>query len=574
MGTRTFGRAAGVSAGLVAAALATWAAVSAQTPSEPRPLPPTVRITPAEPPPIPADAGPLPELRLPPEANDPIHDPAVEPAQLIRPVVPAPGSIPPSPSAPAARLVPDPPAPVVRVQVRVPADSAPGDELKYVITVQNTSRADAHQVTVRNPIPEGAEFAKADPKPDPKQTDEKKHLYWSFGTLKPGEKKTIDLVLKPKPDAKEVKNLAYVRFEHGEAVTTRINRPAVKVTKAAPKESIRGEPFTVRVLVENTGRVPARQVRLVENVEPSAQVEAVTTGGSKTKQDENQWQWEVGTLMPGQRKIIEYRVTPGVSRDAFTTTNVSAEKGINERAEARTLVHNPGLSVKLTGPAGVVDAGEAARYEITVRNTGTLPSTGIRVTGTIPADCKPTMKTEGGQVYRDSIVWAVPRLEPGEARSFRFGLKASTTGKRNVVASATDARKVRAGDERATLFQGVAALVWETVPDPVALSVGRRGTFTVRVKNNGGAEARNVRVQVELPPEVLLKQTTPDIRPSGNKLVYGPDSIPAYGQATYTITYEARQSAQTWFKVKMTADALGDRPLETEKSVNITGSFK
>lgn len=560
MGTRTFGRAAGVSAGLVVAALATWAAVSAQTPAEPRMLPE-----------IPANSSePFPPLVI------PVEDPAVEQAQLIRPVVPAPSSIPPMTGTPATRLVPDPPAPVVRVQVRVPADSAPGDELKYIITVQNTSQADAHQVTVRNPIPEGAVFAKADPKPDPKQTDEKKQLYWSFGTLKPGEKKTIELQLKPKPDAKEVKNLAYVRFEHGEAVTTRINRPAVKVTKAAPKESIRGEPFTVRVLVENTGKVPATQVRLVENVEPSAQVEAVTTGASRTKQDENQWQWEVGTLMPGQRKIIEYRVTPGVTRDAYTTTNVSADKGVNERAEARTLVHNPGLSVKLTGPGGFVEAGEAARYEITVRNTGTLPSTGIRVTGTIPADCKPTMKTEGGQVYRDSIIWAVPRLEPGEARSFRFGLKASTTGKRNVVASATDARKVRAADERATLFQGVAALVWETVPDPVALSVGRQGTFTVRVKNNGGAEARNVRVQVELPPEVGFKQTTPDIRPSGNgsKLVYGPDSIPAYGQATYTITYEARQSAQAWFKVKMTADALGDRPLETEKAVSITGSFK
>lgn len=558
MGAWTFGRAAGVSAGLVAAALATWAAVSAQTPADPAFLP---------------QLGETPANGSEPPLLTPADDSAVEQAQFTRPVVPAPGSIPPATGTPAARLVPDPPAPVVRVRVRVPADSPPGDDLKYIIAVQNTSQADAHQVAVRNPIPEGAEYVKAEPKPDPKLTTEKQ-LYWTFGTLKPGEKKTIDLVLKPKDGAKEVKNLAYVRFEHGEAVTTRINRPAVKVTKAAPKESIRGEPFTVRVLVENTGKVPARQVRVVENVEPSAQVEAVTTGASRTKQGDNQWQWEVGTLMPGQRKIIEYRVTPGVTRDAFTTTNVSADKGVLERAKSRTLVHTPGLSVKLTGPGGPVSAGEAARYEIVVRNIGTLPSTGIQVTGTIPADCKPTMKTEGGQVYRDSVVWAVPRLEPGEARSFRFGLKASTTGRRVVVGSAADARKVRAADELATVFQGVAALVWETVPDPADLSVGRRGTFTVRVKNNGGAEARDVRVEVELPPEVGLKQSTPDIRPSGSKLVYGPDSIPAYGEATYTITYEARQSAQAWFKVRMTADALGDRPLETEKAVSITGSFK
>ena len=189
-----------------------------------------------------------------------------------------------------------------------------------------------------------------------------KQVVWTFGTMKPGEKKTIELMLKPKPDAKEIKNLAYVRFEHGEAVTTKINRPTVKITKNAPKESVRGEPFTVRVVVENTGKVPVEKVRVVENVERSAEVEAVTTGAARTKQDENQWEWQVGTLMPGQRKVIEYRITPRIAADAFTTTNVSADKGILEKAEARTLVHTPGLSVKLTGPTGVVSPGDVARY--------------------------------------------------------------------------------------------------------------------------------------------------------------------------------------------------------------------
>ena len=52
-------------------------------------------------------------------------------------------------------------------------------------------------------------------------------------------------------------------------------------------------------------------------------------------------------------------------------------------------------------------------------------------------------RTDGGQVYRDSIVWTVPRLEPGEGQSFRFGLKANTSGRRVIVASVLDARKMR-----------------------------------------------------------------------------------------------------------------------------------
>ena len=74
-----------------------------------------------------------------------------------------------------------------------------------------------------------------------------------------------------------------------------------------------------------------------------------------------------------------------------------------------------------------------------------------------------------------------------------------------------------------------------------------------------------------MPDAVAAVQVTPKITLGSNKLVFGPETIPARGEAAYTLTYEARQSAQAWFKLKMTADCLGDRPMETEKAVEITG---
>lgn len=555
-------RTATVGIGAVALAALTWAvSVQAQPPRE---LPPVEAVPlPRETiePPIARPAG---TDRLPPLVVD---DPNVEPVQFTRPAGPVP--TPTTPTVPA-RPVADPPAPLVRIQVRVAADSPPGDDVRYQITVTNTSQSDAHSVTVRNPIPEGvAGVVKSDPQPDEKSSTPQQ-LVWQFGTLKPGQSKSIELTLKPRPDAKEVKNLAYVRFEHGEQVVTRINKPALKVTKTAPKQAVRDEPFLVRVLVENTGKVPAENVRIVENLDRTAEFEAITPGAKRTKPDANQWQWEFAKLMPGERKVLEYRATPKQAVDAVTVTHAEA-KNVLEKAEARTQVLVPGLSAKLSGPAGVVAPGEAAKYEIAVRNTGTMPSTNVRVSGTIPADCKPTMKTEGGQVYRDQIVWTIPRLEPGEGVTFRYALRANTTGRRVVVASASDARKVRSTDEGTTLFQGTAALVWETVPDPAALQVGRRGTFTVRIKNNGGEAARNVRVDVELPDAVGLVQASPSVVPAGRTIAFPPETIEPYSEKVYTVTFEARQSAQAWFKVKMTGDPLGDRPMTTEKAIEITG---
>ena len=537
--------------GLIAVAALTWAVgVNAQNP---RPFPDVPSL------PLPS-LNPADGEKLPPLVVD---DPDVQPAQFTKPIS--------SPTVPQARPVADPPAPTVRIQVRVPSDAPPGDDLKYVITVTNNSQSDAHAVTVRNPITDSIEkVVKAEPQPDEKLSTPQQ-LVWTFGTLKPNDTKTITLVLKPKADAKEVKNLAYVKFEHGEQVVTKINKPTVKITKVAPKQTVRDEPFLVRVAIDNTGKVPTENVRVIENVDKSAEFEAITAGSKRTKPDENQWVWEFPKLMPGERKVIEFRVTPRQAADSINMTYVEAGKGVLQKEEARTQVLVPGLSVKLTGPTGIVAPGDTAKYEITVRNTGTLPSTNVRVTGTVPADCKPTMKTEGGQLYRDQIVWTVPKLEPGEAVSVRFGLKANTTGRRVVVASAIDARKMRAAEELATVFQGTAALVWETVPDPLQVQVGRPGTFSVRVKNNGGESARNVRVELELPDSVGFKQSTPSVNPVGRAVVFPAETIDPYGEKVFTVTYDARQSAQAWFKVKMTADALGDRPMTTEKAVEITG---
>lgn len=511
------------------------------------------------------------------EPLQPVEDLEIQPAQFTMPA-----SLQTPPASQGMRPVVDPPPAMVRIQVRVPADSPPGDDIKYLIVVRNTSTAEAHRVTVRNPLPEGVDVVKAEPmwnepkppgalasaSPDSKHTG--RELVWNFGTLKPNESKTIELYLKPRPEAKEVKNIAYVRFEHGEAVTTQIRKPALKVTKNAPKSTVRDEPYKVSITVENTSRVPTANVRLTENVPTAAEFEAITTGAKKDAKS-NQWQWSLGTLMPGQRKLIEYRITPRQVAETLTTTHVDADKSVLETAEARTAVLVPGLALKLDGPKGIVGPGDSAKYEITVRNTGTLPGTNIRVTASLPADCKPNSMTVGGSLFRDQIVWTVPRLDSGEARSFRFGLKAPTSGSRIVGAHAIDARGLKSQEEVATVFQGTATLAWETVPDPPSLYVGRQGTFTVRVKNTGGEPAANVKLEVELPPDVDVVQTTRDVKPVGRKLTFGPETIAGNREAVFTITYKATRASAAWFRAKLSADALGDKPLSTEKMVDILG---
>src|SRR5581483_3634508 len=231
----------------------------------------------------------------------------------------------------------------------------------------------------------------------------------------------------------------------------------------------------------------------------------------------------------------------------------SPDQPEGERAESSTKVLTAGLDLDLKGPTTAA-GGEPAVYEIVARNTGTLTLTNVRVSGSIPSDCTLTKMTNGGQRYRDQVVWSVPQLKPGEAQSFRLGLKAGTTGQRVVRAAARDARGLEKAREVRTGFQGTAVVRWTATLDPQLLSTGRQGQLTVRVENRGGEAARNVRLRVELPPEVRLVQATPRKQASANVVAFDALTVPGNGEETFTVTYQAEKAGQAYFKLTLTAD--------------------
>jgi hypothetical protein len=113
----------------------------------------------------------------PPPAAPPAE---VEPAQYVRPVGgPAPGPI-----YSGGPEVVDPAVPVVKVQVRIPKDAAPGVPVKCQVYVTNVSAAEAYDVRLRVPTKGlNAQITSANPKADGAAagaTDQ----YWTVGKLK------------------------------------------------------------------------------------------------------------------------------------------------------------------------------------------------------------------------------------------------------------------------------------------------------------------------------------------------------------------------------------------------------
>jgi uncharacterized repeat protein (TIGR01451 family) len=311
----------------------------------------------------------------------------------------------------------DPPAPLVKLRVRVAACSAAGQEIEYCITIENCSPAAAHHVLVRNPLPANCRFVSAKPEPAEKDSE----LIWTFGTVAPGECREIVLVLAP-TDSSDVKNCARVQFEHGQCVVTRLaNAPPGIVEppkeKEAPKEKEvpkEKQPAKVppKVITSGTAKLsvnitgpklqyanlPAKyQIAVTNTGDGSADNLVVSAQLPETSMfldaSDNgvfhygQAAWRLGNLQPGVTKTVEvtYRMAAGgefcMKAIALADGNVRSETGACTKFEGVSALHLETTDTK--DPVGV---GEETTYRITLFNQGTADLTNVQVQVLVPRE--------------------------------------------------------------------------------------------------------------------------------------------------------------------------------------------
>jgi uncharacterized repeat protein (TIGR01451 family) len=448
----------------------------------------------------------------------------------------------------------DPPTPVVSIHVRAPASAAPGQEVEYRIVVQNNSRAPAHHVLVRNPVPAHARFVRAAPKPD--QTDGE--LVWRLGTLDGCGSREIVLVLSPTGTG-DVDNCARVQFEHGQCVTTRVSRPQLVLRKTGPTEAVVGEALTFRITVTNTGAAPAADVVLVETLVPGLQL------GEEAFDKSTQKKWELGTLSPGQGKTVEYQATPRVAGRLCTSADATAAGGlVSAPARHCVTVGNREMTLEILGPRTAL-ARRPVNFSLTVKNTGTLPAADVVVTDQLPEGLEFLEANQGGR-YRDGQVrWDLGTVAPGQSRILQ--LRAQSDAEREVrqMAVAAYGSGGKASSELTTKFQGAAGFDFDREASAYAVEVGAEVRYTVTVFNHGTAAQTNVRIVVDLPPELEFKEAKgpPGLkyREADGKVTFDPLLTLAVNapDAKYEVVAVARKVGDARVQVGMQAGA-AERP--------------
>ncbi len=469
-------------------------------------------------------------------------------AQLTTPGPPPAGiAVPPPPAGGPAPA--EPPTPAVAIHVQAPVAAAPGQELEYRICVENTSRAAAHHVTVRNPVPANARLVRATPKPD--QTDPE--LMWRLGTLDACACREIVLVLMPTGSG-DVDNCARVQFEHGQCVTTRISRPQLVLHKTGPTEASVGDPVTFRLTVTNTGAADAVNVVLIEKFQEGWQYAQEPFEKDRVIEKK----WELRTIAAGQSQTVEYQATPRVAGRLCTSAEATAAGGlISAPARHCVQVGRRLLRLDIEGPRTAYLRRPVSFY-ITVKNEGTEPATNLIVSDVLPQGLDFLDANQGGRHADGRVSWDLHTLAPGHSRVLRLRVQSETEREIRQTPVATHGQGLQATAELITTFRGAAGFDFDVDASEYAVEVGSPVRYTITVFNRGSAAQTNIRVLTELPPEMEFRsaQAPGGVKFRADRGVVTFDPLPTLAadrDAVYVVDAVARRAGDARARVGLAA---------------------
>ncbi len=409
----------------------------------------------------------------------------------------------------------DPPPPVLKVKVRIPALAPPEQELTYHICIENCSPAEAHHVLVKNALPANARFVRADPPPSAMEPE----LQWQLGTIGGMACREITLVLLP-TNKEDVKNCTRVQFEHGQCVVTRQAALVPPIVETIPPEVKPPQP----------GVVPPRPGEVPPPPQPA----------------------------PGVKPPVVQPVPPIVTEEA-------PKLSLTLEGHKQQYVNLPSRYFLTLSNTSKVKA-------TTVLIAAQLPDKAEFLSASEPGQFVRAKPPEANQV-----AWVLGALEPGARRTVELVLRASEPGEWCVKVNALADKGANAQGEVCTKFLGVSALAIALTDGADPILTGAHTSYVIPIRNPGSAAVTNLQLLARVPPGLKLVRTRPEEHqkgentPAGQWIIFPPRGrLEPKGADVYEVFVEAMRVGEQRFHVEVTADQLErERPVVEEENTTV-----
>lgn len=364
-----------------------------------------------------------------------------------------------------------------------------GQECQIELIVHNHGQIIATDFEVEAHFPGSVRLTQTTPKPD----EVGRTLTWKIPVLAPGERQVIDMRLIPSRRGPIATN-ALVRFSSMASSEFEVLEPMLKVALEGPQQVMIGEPATQMITISNPG------TGLVRNV----QIEAAIPEGLEHPRGER-LAMDIGNLSPGETRRVRLSLVAIGGGTHPISVKAAGDSDLTRIVSSKIHVVAPSLAVAIDGP-GLRYLGRTAKFDINIKNDGTVSSDNVRAKYKIPEGYGFVRAEQGGKYdpATKTVNWFIGGLEPQETRQVAVVLTSKQLGSfshQAVAVSEHGAQSVSQFDSR---VEGSASLVLDIADGNDPVEIGATTSYTIRISNEGSKAAQNVGVSCELPAAVKL----------------------------------------------------------------------
>jgi uncharacterized repeat protein (TIGR01451 family) len=330
--------------------------------------------------------------------------------------------------------------------------------------------------------------------------------------------------------------------------------PQVIVQKFAPKEIQVGKAAVFKVVIRNTGQIPASQVEIHDQVPRGTKL--LGTSPKAALSGRGTVVWKIGTLRPGEESSVEMELMPIDEGEIGSVATVH----FGADASARTTATRPQLLVELTAPEKVM-IGEQVTLSINVSNPGTGVASGVVLEEHIPPGLQHPAGTD--------LEYEVGDLRPGESKKLDLPLAAVAPGKaQNVLTARADGNL---HSEARLEFQVVAPKLDIALDGPKRRYLEREAVYQVSLTNPGTAPARQVELAAYLPPglKFISANNSGHYNEANHVVSWRLEELPCNETGTVELVTMPVQAGQHSIKLRGTAEK--GLAVEKEQPVLVEG---
>lgn len=298
--------------------------------------------------------------------------------------------------------------PLIEVEVTGPETAEIGQQVAYVVRVNNPGTGIATNVVVQASVPEGLEHRDgALPSIE-------------IGTLNPGESRQAKLNLTAVHGGEHqlaVRAVAEGGLNMESFASVSIAEPELEVAITGPEEQLAGRTADYVLSVSNLGNVQSSNVRTKYRIPDGLEFVAANRGGKYIKA-EHSIEWFVGTVQPDESSDFKLTLRAVETGEMVHKAGVRTEHGQTWICDHVTAVEGTAsLELQIAASDPNLQVGEEVTWTVTIRNSGARAATNVGMSCELPSGIQlveadgpsENIAENGVMVFR-----SIPAIEPGE----------------------------------------------------------------------------------------------------------------------------------------------------------------